>query len=313
MTKHAYEKVVIVTRKTQLEELIYRFQTRGQAKFYLEHAGEDFATIEDAHKRYRTIVDGMRATIPHGLKSQILARESLPQFAFAERDLVVVVGQDGLVVNTAKYLNGQPILAINPDPDHIDGILLPFTPDKFDPALHAVLRGNAVVQQVSMAQARLQDGQVLYAVNDFFIGANSHVSARYRISIGGAAEEQSSSGVIVSTGVGSTGWMRSIITGAAGVVRGMGGDAVSSNRVKRVPWDANYLIYAVREPFPSKTTKTSLVFGRVTKDRPLVVASWMTDNGTIFSDGIESDYLRFTTGSIATIRPADRQLSLVVG
>ena len=37
------EKIVLVTRKTRLEGLIERFNTRAQAKFYIEHSGGDFA------------------------------------------------------------------------------------------------------------------------------------------------------------------------------------------------------------------------------------------------------------------------------
>ena len=37
-----YKKLVIVTRKTRLQELVERFNTRSQAKFYIEHAGGDF-------------------------------------------------------------------------------------------------------------------------------------------------------------------------------------------------------------------------------------------------------------------------------
>ena len=39
----SYEKLVLVTRRTRLEELIERFNTRGQAQFYIDHAGGDFA------------------------------------------------------------------------------------------------------------------------------------------------------------------------------------------------------------------------------------------------------------------------------
>ena len=104
-----YEKVVIVTRRTQLEELAQRFNTAAQARFYLEHAGEDFAPIEADHAAYHRVLDGIRGLVPRGMKRQVIDRAFLPQFSFGESDLVVTVGPDGLVVNTAKYLAGQPI------------------------------------------------------------------------------------------------------------------------------------------------------------------------------------------------------------
>lgn len=45
----------------------------------------------------------------HG-RLQRLDRGFLPNFLFPPDSLVVVVGQDGLVANTLKYLDGQCVL-----------------------------------------------------------------------------------------------------------------------------------------------------------------------------------------------------------
>lgn len=307
-----FEKVVIITRRTQMEELIARFNTKSQAKFYLEHAGEDFDVIEAAHVRYHAALDAVRESLPKGTKSQVIERASLPQFVFGGEELVVTVGPDGLVVNTAKYLDGQPLLAINPDPDRIDGVLVPYTVERARRELPAALKGEGRIRPVSMAEARLRDGQTLLAVNDLFIGTSSHVSARYRIEFGGKMEAHSSSGIIVSTGAGSTGWLRSIYTGAAGVAQGWGFPFEVEENEGRIPWEAEYLVFAVREPFPSKATQTSLVVGRIIRESPLIIASQMAQNGVIFSDGVESDYLLFNAGAVASIGVADRKLNLLV-
>ena len=305
------EKVVIVTRKTQLEELIVRFNTVGQAKFYLEHAGQDFAPIEAAHKQYHIVLDGVRAMVPPGVKQQVIDRAFLPQFTFGQADLVVTVGPDGLVVNTAKYLDGQPILAINPDPSRIEGVLLTFNPENmWQPMMFSVF-GIPPIKEITMAEAALNDGQKLLAFNDFFIGVKSHVSARYRIEVDGKSEAQSSSGIIVSTGAGSTGWLKSVYTGATRVVEALGGKVNPPPEGGRFPWEANRLIYVVREPWPSKASGANLVYGVITKDNPLVITSEMAENGTIFSDGVEADYLAFNTGLTATIRIADKKANLV--
>ena len=77
-------------------------------------------------------------------------------------------------------------------------------------------------------------------------------------------------------------------------------------------WDANYLFFTVREPFPTHTTGTSLVFGRVTPDAPLLLESQMAENGVIFSDGIEKDFLEFNSGTQATIGIGERKGVLVI-
>jgi hypothetical protein len=161
-----------------------------------------------------------------------------------------------------------------------------------------------------MAKASLSDGQALYAVNDLFIGPRTHTSARYELSLGKQHELQSSSGIIVSTGLGSTAWLKSIVTGSTLIAASFG---ASTQGVRYQPqsWDAPFLQFAVREPFPSVATKATLVCGRADRSAPLVVRSLMPENGVIFSDGIESDYLEFNSGVTATISIAERAGTLI--
>src|SRR3954469_8733044 len=96
----ARDKLVVITRKTALEELVERFNTRDQARFYIEHMGGTFQTYQDAHDAYHAAVSVLRQVIPRGDRTQWIERAFLPTFTFAESDVVVVLGQDGLVVNT---------------------------------------------------------------------------------------------------------------------------------------------------------------------------------------------------------------------
>jgi hypothetical protein len=162
-----------------------------------------------------------------------------------------------------------------------------------------------------MAEAKLNTGLSLCAVNDLFIGMKSHGSARYRIASGRVAENHSSSGVIVSTGLGSTGWFKSLMAGAAGVAVASGRAEAAQPHDSKFPWESNYLYFTVREPFPSNTTGTSLIFGKVTPQQPLVLESLMGENGVIFSDGIEHDFLEFNSGTKATISISQRKGRLV--
>lgn len=305
-----YEKIVLVTRKTRLEGLVERFNTRSQARFYIEHSGGNFVLYEQEHDTYQSALDNLRRALEGLGKLQVIERGYLPNFLFSETDLVVTIGIDGLVVNTAKYLDGQPLVAVNPDPAHIDGVLLPFTVASAPAAVKQVLAGKARLRQVSMAQASLNDGQNLLAFNDLFIGVKSHISARYRIRAGAQEENQSSSGIIVSTGAGATGWLSSLFNMANGLQAGFGnpGQHVSA---PALDWEADQLIFVVREPFLSKTSGSSIVCGAVTSATPLVLESQMPEGGVIFSDGVESDFLAFNAGSTATIGIAPRKTRLV--
>jgi NAD kinase len=303
-------KLVLILRETRLDELIHRFNTRAQAQFYVEHLGADFGDYVAEQNRYGAATAEVETGLRRFGRVQRLDRRYLGNFIFGPDDLVVVLGQDGLVANTLKYLDGQQVIGVNPDPGRWDGVLLPFVPSDLGQIVPAALSGRRPVKRVSMAKAVLNTGVELHAVNDFFIGPKSHVSARYRLRIGGVEERQSSSGIIVSTGMGSTGWLKSLYAGWAGAAASFG--VATPKPEAAFPWDADFLRYFVREPFPSRTSGASLVAGRVERTAPLTLVSEMAEHGVIFSDGIEGDFLEFNAGTCATIGLGERQGVLVV-
>ncbi|NHJ85372.1 MAG: sugar kinase [Asgard group archaeon] len=310
------EKIVVVTKKTWLEELIERFNTKSQAKFYIQHMGGSFTDYETAHEQYYSSLEKLKQLLPKEIKYQIIEKEFIPNFLFGPTDLIVVIGQDGLVINTSKYLENQRIIAVNPDPKRFDGVMLPFSVDEVPKVIKDVVNDTYNLIPVTMAVAKLNNSQQLFAVNDLFIGHKSHGSARYTIINRNLREKQSSSGIIVSTGAGSSAWFRSIITGAIGIVnmfRGVSSYVEPAREDEyRFPWNASFLKFAVREPFISKTSQANIVFDTIYDGDKLVIESNMPENGVIFSDGIEKDYLDFNSGTIAEISVADKEANLVI-
>ncbi len=340
-----YEKIVLVTRKTRLEGLVERFNTRSQARFYLEQsdvhqqsraqppaaapprggqrsaggkpqspasAPSSFALYEREHETYHAALNALRERLQKLTKLHLIERSFLPNYVFAENDLVVTIGIDGLVVNTAKYLSGQPLIAVNPDPAHIDGVLLPFNVAQAGEVAARALKGQFSVREIRMAEARLNDGQVLRAFNDLFVGVNSHISARYHLRFQAREEDQSSSGIIISTGVGATGWLSSLFNMADQLWAGFGSTNIPLPR-PALDWESDRLVFVVREPFISKTSTARLVCGIITPDEPLLIESQMPDRGVIFSDGVEADFLAFNAGGSARIGLAEQKTRFVIG
>lgn len=304
-------KIVLIKRKTPLEELISRFNTMDQARFYIEHLGGDFSDYQTQDWNYRNTIMKLTSDLLEMGNLQILDREHVPNFIFGKDDVIVATGQDGLVANTLKYLDGQPLIGVNPDPGRWDGVLLPFTAEEVQKIMPEVLKDKRDYQSVTMAKADLNDGQTLYAVNDFFIGQQSHVSARYEIQFQNQREMQSSSGIIISTGLGSTGWMAGVMAGMKNMALSLTGSSPNVGDM-HLNWDSDKLLFAVREPYPSKTTGSSLVFGTIQEQEPLTIRSFMAERGVIFSDGLESDYLEFNSGVQAVIGLADKKGILIV-
>jgi hypothetical protein len=265
--------------------------------------------IISEYAQYKLILYAKKE-IKKQLKFKVVEQEYLPSYIFSEKDLVIVIGQDGLVANTAKYVHNIPIIAVNPDPSRYDGVLLPFSTTDFIQTVNDVLKGVYNFKNVTMAETELNDGQRLLAFNDFFIGPTTHTSARYEISFQGNSEKHSSSGIIVSTGAGSTGWLSSLFNMANSIHSTFHG--TEKFPYQSIPMDEEKLVFVVREPFLSKTSQIQIASGIIYPGDELVIESNMPQNGIIFSDGIQSDFLTFNSGTMATIQIAKQKAKLVL-
>lgn len=291
-------RVVIVTRPTEYELLLARHATRAQAVFFLKGRGQSIDGIDARHRCFASALHQTTQAIPRSWRRARVRRDELAAFRFDAEDTIVVVGQDGLVANVAKYLEGQPVLGVNPDPKTYDGILVALPPVALTDLLVPASERRAKTQSRTMAEARLDDGQRLLALNEIFIGHATHQSARYRITHDEREERQSSSGVVVTTGTGATGWASSIVNRRV------------TECVLPAP-DESRLSFFVREAFASRATGTAVLDGDLERGESVEVVSEMNSDGVIFGDGIEPDRLRFDWGMRVTVGIAPTRLELV--
>ena len=96
------------------------------------------------------------------------------------------------------------------------------------------------------------------------------------------------------------------------VVKALGGKVIAPPDNGRLKWNMDHLLYAVLAPFLSKITGTSPVFGTITHQQPMAITSHMSDNGVIFSDEIEFDYLKFNASDTVTIGLSLRKVHMLV-
>ncbi|HEY4346791.1 MAG TPA: hypothetical protein VGM80_04315 [Gaiellaceae bacterium] len=291
-------RVVVVTRPTEYQQLLARHATHGQAAFFLTTRGQSIEPVEARHDRFETARAQVVAAIPQKWRRSEVDRAELARFLFEPNDIVVVLGQDGLVANAAKYLgDGQPLIGVNPDAERFEGMLVRHDPAEIADLYADVHGGRAPFELRTMVECRLDDGQRLIALNEIYLGHSTHQSARYDLSVGSAAEYQSSSGLIVATGTGQSGWARSI-------------------RLERhseldvpAPTDPRLTLF-VREAWPSVESHAELTEA-VIENAPACITSRMEAGGVAFGDGIESDRLDLPWGSRATLGVAAERLTLV--
>jgi NAD kinase len=174
--------VVVVHRRTEYRELLDRHATRGQAEFFLRTRGQDLAALDERHLALEAARQAAASAVPADWRRAGVERRELARFAFAPDDIVVAVGQDGLVANAARHLDGQPVIGIDPEPGRNAGVLVRHRPDDCARLLAAVTAGRARLESRTTVEARLDDGQSPSALNELYVSDPGHQSARHTLS-----------------------------------------------------------------------------------------------------------------------------------
>ena len=287
-------RVVVVSRRSELDELLIRHGTIAAAAYFLRQRGRDLDEVMARHEALQAALTTVGAAVPPAWRRGLVTRDDLPRFLFAPEDVVVAVGQDGLVANVAKYLDGQPVIGVDPEPGRNPGVLVRHTADTVGSLLKA---GEYTTRDLTMVAATLDDGQELLGLNEVYIGHPTHQSSRYLLSTSdGQAERQSSSGVVVGTGTGATGWCASIARQRADSPDLPGPEEPA-------------LCWFVREAWPSPATGVALTSGRLVAGDALMVTS-EGERGVVFADGVETDHLTLAWGQRVTIGISARRLHL---
>ncbi|WP_170573528.1 NAD(+)/NADH kinase [Ruegeria atlantica] len=290
-------RVVIVHRASEYQTLIEQHGTRGQASFFLSSRDQSIEKVEAVHSVLQDSITQTKSSVPSDWSIAQVERADLDRFLFTDNDIVVAVGQDGLVANLAKYITSQPVIGVTPGSEMSEGVLTTRRPDEVSNLLDLVSSGLATLEPRTMVEARLGNGDGLVALNELFVGHRSHQSARYIIRDGDNEEYQSSSGVIVSTGTGATGWAKSIMT-------------ATHQHLQLSPTE-RIAVYFSREPWPSQVSGCTLSSGLVRSSGGLLLTSRINEGGVIFADGVEQDFLQFDWGQQVRIGIAARTLNLL--
>ena len=200
-------RAVLVYELTRLEnELRLLVTVDAVRRSYSDRSVfERDVNVPDGH--YKVGLMKIRSSIRNcGISISDCLRSESQDFVFRDDDIVIIYGEDGDFVNIAKLLNNQKIITVA-TPVRKCGRLMIFTVDSFVEKSAEILSAEYQThEKVSISLAETSTGQRLEAVNDFHVGRTNISSSRYAVLQGETWIPQTSSGVIFSTGTGSTGW-----------------------------------------------------------------------------------------------------------
>jgi hypothetical protein len=214
-----------------------------------------------------------------------------PPVIWEKPDLIVVLGGDNSFTSVAQLCRDVPVLAVNSDPTLSLGYLTRWRVDNFKDIGRltvAVRSGDYYTEEWTRLECNLMP--TIPAVSEYYLGETKRKDmSRHIIEYEGESYEQKCSGLIVTTGVGSTGWYNSI-----NWHRSQDENAFSPK--------VSLAKFVVTEPF--RFNKGNLREGIIEPGEELVVHSLNDDGGLISADSWkERDFRRGATARIKLGNP----------
>ena len=294
-------RLVIVHRRTELEELLARHATLGQTEFFLRTRGRTIAGVRERHELLAAALATIRAANPADWRRAEVERADLNRFMFTPEDIIAVVGQDGLVANVAKYLTGQPVIGIDPEPGVNPGVLVRHAPADAARLLRERRTGRGK-DSVALPGTCDGDGAARRRSRNFR-GSTRFSSGTEPTSRPATSSRRRTDGASGNRPPGSSfppG--RAPPDGAPRMALERGGRTLPAPTDPRLAW-------FVREAWPSPGTGTSLTEGALEADEllRLTVAS---DQLVVFGDGMEQDRLTASWGQEISVQLGVRPLRL---
>lgn len=228
----------------------------------------------------------------------IANRDKLSIAQFKNKDLIIAVGGDGTFLRAAQFANKQLLFGVNAEVKDKEGFFMKSDKASFEAKLRNILNNDFQIRKLPRLEAYINNKKIdALALNEFFIGPRkSYHAAKYVIETGGKQERQKSSGVLVTTPVGSYAWAKSCCN--------------RSSCNNTLPLDSEDYQFVVREPYEGNVFKNyKLIYGVLNKSQKISILSEMLD-GILIADSVGKEY-GLKNGSKATIGLSDHFISVI--
>lgn len=237
-------------------------------------------TVKNIFKRY-------------GIKYSLANRDKLNKNQLKNKDLVIAVGGDGTFLRAAQFVDKQLLFGVNADVKSKEGFFMKANKNDFEAKLKKIIKGKAKIKKLPRLEAYINNKKIeTLALNEFFVGSSkSYHAAKYVIQIDNKKERQKSSGVLVTTPIGSYAWAKSCCN-------------------KTLPLNSKNYQFVVREPYEGQIFKNyKLKYGVLSKNKKINIISEMLD-GILIADSVGKEY-SFKNGTKATIKLSNEYLNVI--
>lgn len=208
------------------------------------------------------------------------------------RDLIIAIGGDGTFLRAAHHIGSTPVLAVSSDIRYNEAFYAQATPANFVRKFKMLLKGKFKIRKLPRLQVKLNGSYLqLMAINEVFVGSrHPYHTSRYWITIHGKKEFQKSSGVLITTRTGSTGWAKSAYKKSLNIQK-------------------NGFGYVVREPYIGRLTKSKLLGGTLPRKDVVKITSSLHE-GIVVIDSSEKVH-KFTNGDKLEVKISKQPLNYV--
>ena len=219
----------------------------------------------------KTINEVTKILNEYDVKSAFLERNKLNKECVEGYDLILGVGGDGTLLRISHFVNDTVVLGLNFDPKTSEGVLCSATRCDLKKKLARIIDGKFGIKKLTRAKVFfINTGQNYDVLNEIYVGsAKSYHISRYILKFGKVEEEQKSSGVIISTGAGSTAWYGSIVK-------------------ETFNPEMKELRFVVREPYKGKLLRFNLIKGKLGANQKLYIKSKMLNGVVAVDSAIET-------------------------
>ena len=246
--------------------------------------------IFESHDRQVHALETIKKHLPH---VRVVNRNEITKDLVSKYKLVITLGGDNHFQYVSHFIKDSLILGINNDPERSEGALNSITSNEIESVIPKILDDDFKIETWTRLETSVEDITIsTLAVSEIYIGEESrYTMSRHQLIHNNDVEEQKGSGLLISTGAGSTGWFDSAIR-----------DLHPNGKV--ISRDAKEVQFLLTEPHKGKFSIYKMTHGIIKENDVFEIISLNDSDGVLLIDSLEK--IKIKEGSKIKIKLGEK-------